>query len=284
VLNAAVKTVLVLKDGAISLWKNENTQVTRIDSQLVIQKYYTRIKEVTHIPYLVHAILQELSAKNASEIKDKLTKVKDKLNILLNEIDDTHANLILMKSIELLPLLMKNLDHPENLTTLMKRYLASLELVTQSNGEHATHNQLKDNLDKIVNQWIKKHNIDMLASRILIVGPHGPKEGSVEMQYWKAWYQNSLGLNHAENDKYYYIPLLSKHLQDVDIARDLIQEHLANEEMNKTVGVARHNNSKMMSRDLMERHGLTVLSKLFPPKKSQCPIAYVREKMKGLGL
>lgn len=269
-----INNVMVYKEDILSLWLNHNNGFQKINEKQVIRDQYTHIKQIVHVPVYIETLLHTTSPRNHAKKLLELKQLQNKLLLASKKLPDTKDKIILQKSIGVISELCDN--NISEYSFLLKKYLNEIANEVEDVCAQATSIQIKDSLDRVTRQWISDYKINMEASRVLIVGTHGPKEGRIEMQYYEALY-NHYHMKNVENDKLYYVESLAKHIPSIDIQKDLIEEFLAKEELNKIYGVSRYGNCKWMSGDVLSKHAGSSVHGLFAGMKTmKCPLAALK--------
>jgi hypothetical protein len=126
----------------------------------------------------------------------------------------------------------------------------------EKNIESAALAQVLDIHNQIV-AWEVLDQEKLKRMRVLIVGPHGPRSGRVDMQYFTKIYHQfcSISDHKVKNNYLYHVEMLPSQMKYIDIEQDLIQEFLMGSEYNKTVGKTMLNNQEAMFRDILEKAG-----------------------------
>lgn len=268
----AINHVIVLKQGVLSLWKENNNAWTQIAVNKVNDKgdKYHLLKTTAHLPFIIKNIISNV--KSLAGLRLVLGELQQDLIKLLQENPDIpkDAEKIVKHSMEYIASLLKDDAHKS-----IEDYIAYLKPYINNNGQQATILQMKS-FNDINQEWMKKHNINLKSTRVIIVGPHGPRDGMIEKEYYKGLYKSVIGIADAENDRVYYAEMLPDHINQLDIKRDLIEKFLGAAEHNKSYGLLYSNDRKAMFRDVLASHAPLALMGLFA-KKSQCPIKLIRE-------
>ncbi|STX30223.1 Uncharacterised protein [Legionella beliardensis] len=262
----AIDYVLVYIGNDLSLWqKNNENQYKKIKNATTpaAQGQYTRLKQISHIPLTIQALIKNYRKSDETEEKfvNQLSQMHAKLNTILASIEKVLMNkgliatqqAILEKSINLLAALIKQ-PEPAQAKQLLAAYLASLGPYLKQNMLDSTKAQVHE-IDQLLEGWGLKNTSVLKNTRVLVVGPHGPRQGQVDMQYYTKLYQTvgEQQPDDIENNYLYYIEMLPWQMQNLDIEKHLIQNFLMGSEYNKTIGKKVLNNRYGMFRDILEK-------------------------------
>lgn len=261
-----VHHVVVLFDAKLSLWhKVENIRFAQIASAQTgaKQNEYTLLKQISHIPVLLMSLLQPVldDLSTINDIHSTIDEVRTELNSLATDLvkdpaTAVHINMVL-KSLWLLDNI-KN-SPSDNTKKLVNIYLRTIHHDLKEKARAATQVQLTSM--RVIEDWLKQYHIELKATRVLIVGTHGPRNKLVEQQFLEALYEKH-GLTDQVDDRIFYVEMLPKNMSSLDIHQDLIQEFLGSCELNKHIGHWTFNNKKAMFADILHEHGPSVLKDL----------------------
>lgn len=248
---------MVLKDGLLSLWHNQDGTICEIESETLAPPAYHEVKTACHIPIILWDLLksERLGQSEIAAVIDKLGAITISPTIKISKINDIRS--IVDNTIQLL----KTLDSDHAILDLFQQYRLEIKPKIDSLSKYAVKLQLKQ-LDFIAKIWQEKYNIDLKKNRVLIVGAHGPRKGLIEMQYFRSWYRSSIEDEPVKNNYVYYIEMLVHKMKEIDIKEDLIEGFLAQEEYNKSVAGWVLDNPLGMEEDVLNSFAPDVLMKL----------------------
>ena len=253
-----VQTVMVFKCGVLSLWNNNGKDMVQIESQEITPPAYHALKSACHAPLICIGALKSETA-NMETWVELSAKLERSLRSLDAERLDDASRESMVSVLEHSICCIKQLQGCRRWTLKDKEVQAILALYkTEINTDikqlsaAATQLQLAS-LHEITQHWIATHGIDLTKNRVLLVAPHGPRKGFIEMQYFVELYQQQEKMDGPIEDNYiYYVEMLGSQMGDVDIKARLIDEFLAREEQNKTVALWMLDDPLGMQQDVLK--------------------------------
>lgn len=272
---AQVNHVLVYHLGELSFWNKAEDGFYQLGCQQLLQvgDAYDQLKKVVHVP----VYLQTLLLMSGEPDKLKLLQLKLCLDHLLLQPEfqsqseaAAHQRSLLLKTKALLDLALRSPPDPALYREGVNRLFLDLKGELAYLRQRATELQL-ERLQTKVEEGIRNYRMDLRRCRVLVTGPHGPREGLIEVQYFERLFQEKLGLRSALNDRVYYSESLPAQLKKIDIKRDLIEGFLANAEVNKSIGVSYAHDKKALFSDVLARSAPLALAGLFK-KPRGCPM------------
>lgn len=263
-----VQTIMVFKCGVLSLWNNTGKDMIEIASQEITPPAYNALKSVCHAPLICIGALksENTSMETWGEICARLERSLKSLDAeMLDELSRENMNSILKHSIICIKQLqtcakwtLRDLEVQEILARYKVKIDANIKLLSAS----ATQLQLSS-LHEITQHWISTHEIDLTKNRVLLVAPHGPRKGFIEMQYFVNLYKSQEEIEEPIEDNYiYYVEMLGSQMGEVDVKARLIDEFLAREEQNKTVARWILDDPLGMQQDVLKECAPDIIAKL----------------------
>lgn len=266
---AHVQSVIIYKNEELSLWHKKTDDFSLIASKVIINDYYRLLKNITHIPVLIRMHDIPYTAEKKSALKKEQDEMKVITNNLEVSAEDYETQMqILKKSEAFLSWALSCEEVAIKWQKKLDQYTASLQDEIDHNCRRTTQIQLT-HLHETLNNWQEDYALKMENSRTIIVGPHGPRNGLIEKQYFLELYKNVLGIKNAENDRLYYVESLPTHIAKINIKSDLIDGFLGLAELNKSLGVvAKDGSPKTMFSDILKNYAPSVLSGFFKVNRS----------------
>lgn len=266
-----IETVIVCLGNELSLWKALDGSYQKVKSALVPSEdlKYARLKQVAHIPLLVSMILNQLIADSTRKdlCLSKLRLISEELNGLKNGLDKifesddlTRQQHIIESTLKTIELLMNDYDETE-VPALKLYYLARVHDALIENNRLAAESHLQE-LDKITTDWGLKSKATLEKSRFLIVGPHGPRKGRIDIQYYVALFETILGISKVKDNRLYHVEMLPSQMAGIDILNDLILNFLLGSELNKSIGEDILDDNTAMFSDILKTHAPPIVGRL----------------------
>lgn len=272
---AKIKHVVILSSGNLELWRKHDEAITycmiaRVETAAK-NECYTLLKSLAHIPVLIVSILQKMEDPH-----ERLTALRHKLQQLakdLIQIDEYSLNQnlnLVEESINLLNELLRGTLSKSAMSHLVAEYMRRIKPDLDRCGYGATHAQLSS-LKAITREWHNNHQIDWIASRVLIVAPHGPRQQLIEQQFFEDVYHR-LAITNPVDNKIYYVEMLPSQIDKLDMHKDLIEGFLSSSEINKKIGLDVFSDEQAMFTDRLADYAPSVLKALKAESGSgQCP-------------
>ncbi len=264
-----VQTVMVFKCGVLSLWKNNGRDMVEIASKEVTPPAYHALKSVCHAPLIC---IGSLKSENASA--ETWIELCERLEHSLRSVDtqrvDVHSRENMAAILQHSVICIKQLQncarwslHDKEVRGILTQYQRRIDANIKILSAAATELQLSS-LHEIIQQWITTQEIDLTKNRVLLVAPHGPRKGFIEMQYFVDLYKRqSKEIDEPIEDNYiYYIEMLGSQMGEVDVKTCLIEEFLAREEQNKTVARWMLGDPLGMQQDVLKECAPGIIDKL----------------------
>lgn len=233
---------------------------------------YKLLKTISHLSVWLGMILKSIGsgAIALSHREHALGELKKMIG-LLQKLDDIHLHrhkLVIEKTLSALEqaILCSELEQVQE---LYRNYLKWVHDVNIEYAKEATELQLTG-LDTIITAWQDKYAVDLNASRVLIVGPHGPREGLIEKQFFQNMYLHHGGKG-AEKDNQHviYVEMLPEQMGTIAIPT-LIKNFLGGHQINKTIGRDMLGDEYAMFKDVLASYAGPILDKLHH-RKDACP-------------
>ena len=274
--HSKIDTVVVYLGNELSLWKKNNLN-NYIKTDVIVTPSqngrYTRLKQICHIPLTVQSIIKEYKNNGLTpeELQIQIGELKNSVEIIYSSLDkekifeegeeSNRQRKILGDLLSLLTDLL-SLPVPKDASQLYMLCLSSIKEDMQVNIEQAASAQVLE-IDNKVSEWGLKNHSVLKNSRVLIVGPHGPRLGRVDMQYFISLYHKICEIDKSEvkNNKLYYVEMLPWQMEGINIKKDLIENFLMGSELNKSIGKKVLNNRYGMFRDILEKEGALAVEK-----------------------
>lgn len=263
----------------LSLWKrNVDNQFIKVESAILLQDRYTHLKQIAHIPMTIQMLIKniQMGKMTTREARADICKliqlfreILRGIDTIYNESDAKPQQLILQKSIRLLDFMLVHIQKMAAIKTQFAHYLMEIKNALDHNLSGGAHDQIHD-IDQYIEKWQLKQASILCKTRVLIVGPHGPRKGRIDMQYYAQLYHQLCGLplHEVKNNYVYHIEMLPQQVKDVDIKKDLIERFLMGAELNKTIGKSMLNNRFGMFSDVLKGHGPKVIDTIL-----KCPFS-----------
>jgi hypothetical protein len=280
-----IDTVIVYKGDELSLWKKRDGTHQRVECVIPTNDLrYTRLKQIAHIHVMMTLIMDECCQSPAEYqlgIENLKNNLLPKINSMLDPsctsalyAEDATWQIKILQETRLcmLNLLSSSFMSVDVLQQCKKEYIERLKPATYYSNSKATEVQLNC-LHVFMQQWIARHHIVPESSRVIIVSPHGPRIGRIEMQYYARWYEVALGDVVIEDNLLYSIETLPSKFADLDVKRDLIDGMLIGAELNKGIGEKMLGGREKMFSDILESHAGPILDRLFPREGLACKAA-----------
>ncbi|STX51759.1 Uncharacterised protein [Legionella busanensis] len=242
-----IKQVIVNLSGKLSLWVKQDNQFVQKDSAIIPspQGVYSRVKQISHIPLLILEYVKQLNEGliEVSEFKKMMKDIDDRLPLILKELPSIFNDEIIEIQRKILIetqyfiLIAINDYNVEQLSQKTTDYFNKINYFLDKNidlGGEAIINEL----DHQINKWHLKNKIQLMHTRVVIVGPQGPRDGEPMIQYFEGLFNQYLSnstANFLSSKRVYYFELLPKLMSKLNIKDDLIQDFLFGEEFNKLI-------------------------------------------------
>lgn len=281
-----VQHVVVLHDQELSLWCRDNAdfkEVARSNTDAKESGRYTLLKQVSHIPVLLVSILQPVfdQALPLVDLMADIAQLKEQLLLLQSnkmQLPKSHAiDNIVARSLWFIDQLKTGLEK-NVIERLLMIYLKEICEDINSNSNLAAEAQLKSL--QVVERWLDEHMLALKSTRVIIVAPHGPRNGLIEQQYFERLYAKHHLLNQADH-RIFYVEMLPKDMLKIDIPKDLIRDFLGACELNKRIGQWMFSNSKALFSDVMHEYAGVHLEKLISKHEEpigKCPLSLFNKK------
>lgn len=255
-----VQKVIVYKDAEITLWKNCDDHFQLASSRTLIRsrEEYDIHKKVSHIPFLIQSLMQ------TEEGKSQLEKVKHDLEKILDENKLSVAHQTVIKKSKEFLITGKDFE----------KYIISVRALLERSCKRAAEIHWEA-LQELSKTWDNLHQLQWDKTRIVVVGPPGPRNGFLNMQHWKQLYKEA-GIKKPMNMWLYYFE--SQPGQVVDIKTDVIEKFLATWEANKMFGQSFRNDPRAMGKDILGKYAKTKKCRLFSAKEARKKISDLREQ------
>ncbi|WP_419420869.1 hypothetical protein ACNVED_06110 [Legionella sp. D16C41] len=256
--------VIVNLCGKLSLWVKQDNGFIKKDEATIPspEGSYTRLKQISHIPVLIAEYVKEFNAGiiDMTEFKKRMTDIHNCLSLILKDLPTifTAENIenqsqILIETQNLILTFIKD-ENLKHTSQQLKVYLATIKHLLDKNidlGGEAIINELDEQIDK----WNLKNSPQLMFTRALIVGPHGPRDGEPMTQYFESLFSKfnlSVNDNDMQNRSVYYVETLPQLMSKIDIKEDLIEGFLLGSEFNKSIGKKFFSNPNTLFRDLLK--------------------------------
>ena len=268
-----IDAVIVFKCGVLSLWLNHGTDFEETETPLITSEDYHALKSACHTPIiLLDAIKSEcLSKTEMQEVHAYAQQCLTQLGgMRKKKHQDCIANIMnrTMDCVEQLSHSVRLTLQDEVVIKIISEYKISISADIDYLSAQAATMQL-NLLHETTQQWILKYNLDLSKTRVLLVAPHGPRKGLIEMQYYLKLFEQNL-LNRPIKDNYvYYVEMLGSQLGSIKVKEQLINEFLAREEQNKTVASWLLDNPLGMQQDVLKEQAPEIISQLLSAKSKK---------------
>lgn len=155
----------------------------------------------------------------------------------------------------------------QDVVKIQAAYLQAIKPIIKSYGMESTKIQLHG-LNNCMKKWSSGYDMALETSRIIVVGGKGPREGMIEIQYFKNCYKN-----YPENPDEYirYCESPTSSISTVNIPH-LIEEW-AKERLNQYIALDMLGDIKGMNKDVLASYAPDVLDQMNADNAGNtCPI------------
>lgn len=273
IMSADVNYVIIYKGDELTLWKksgkawNDYAEVEKLIP--TNDERYSRLKEVAHIPVLITMQLKKLMKrrKNRHQVWAKLHSIAESIAIIESNMSALHKDdlgnqeIILSHSKKLLTLILSKPMTGIILQARLRNCIEHIKPALSYNKEVATKIQISG-LAKLMDQWQAEHDITPLKTRVIIISPHGPRIGRIEMQYFTYWLQKNLKIKKVKNKWIFNIETFRSKIASLDCRKDIIEDYLLGSELNKILGKEVEGNWDALFADILKPYAKSAIRKM----------------------
>lgn len=257
---ADIQHVIIYLHGKLHLWQKASLgcfeEIDQAETPALMDPYILR-KTLIHLHVEIHLILNALYEGNLS-LKTAYTEL-ERISMALKAISDFQETDLCQDMIQLMRDAIykarQSIDIDE-IAALKQKYFQEISPIVQRYTKEAAHIQL-EGLNVIVNHWSEDHTIHLPASRVIVVGAKGPRQGMIEVQYFENLYYQNMQMN-EEYVRYAESPAAS--ISNIQIP-DLIDE-LAKHDLNQWVGQEMLGDKNAMNKDVLAEFASEYLDNL----------------------
>lgn len=260
--------VLIYLNGKLTLLgKNTRSMLDELETVQTpaLEDGYITLKSISHLSVWLNLVLRSMIVQKEpyDSEQTELLQIQDHL-LLLKSINDER----LLHEHSVLNRLMKVTTQTLEATTtgqlqeIQSQFLLEMKQINERYSAQATELQLKG-LHRITSNWVKQHNLLLETTRVLIVTPHDPREGSIEKQYFLDWYSKE-GIVEAEEKTGHIICVEMLPEQMGSVSQLGLIDFLKGHQLNIPIGKDMLGDEKAMSKDILSAHAPPVLEKLCP--------------------
>jgi len=268
--------VIVYSNSSLSLWQHAGSgQYKQLETapSPAKEEPYILLKTLSHISVWLSITLQSMAAQKLwlAKTNPELNKIHTSLNTLKNlGNQQLKPHLPVMDYTLSVIQQAKTCQQATEIVQLQQDYLQQSKACNEHYSRLATRIQLQG-LHKIVETWRTQRMLNLHRSRVMIVGPHGPRDQLIEKQYFHDMYVRA-GIADGEhnNGHLVYVEMLPEQLQDIDIA-SLITSFLGRHQINKLIGKELLNDEQAMFNDVLGKYAPPVIKELAEKKQGGCP-------------
>ncbi|WP_131781521.1 hypothetical protein [Legionella gresilensis] len=258
-----ITQVIVNLSGKLSLWVKQGNQFV-LKKEVTIpspQGFYSRVKQISHIPLLILEHVKQLNEglieikefkKAMKDINNKLSVILENLTNIFNpETIETQRKILTETRNFVLVVIDDNNIHQISQKT--ENYFSKIKYLLDKNIHFGGEAIIKE-LDHQIDKWSLKNNLQLLHTRVLVVGPQGPRDGEPMIQYFESLFNKYLSNSTAKvlnAKRVYYVETLPKLMNKINIEEDLIKDFLLGEEFNKLMGNQVLSNSNALFKNIL---------------------------------
>ena len=265
---ADISNVIVYLNGTLTLW-GKNSISTLYEMETVdtpaSEKQYNLIKSISHLSVWLNLVLQSIidSGEGSGSHQMELEYIKEHLKAL-KELDDEILKIELPVIDKMMLVVNQSLaaKKVQTIKCLQGQFLMIMNSINEIYGAQATELQL-EGINAIVSNWMKKANIQLETTYVLIVVPHDPREQMIEKQYFLDLYLKA-GVDEAEKKTEHIICLEMLPEQMATVKQSSLIDYLKKNQINMQIGEQMLGDPRAMRQDILAKHAKPVLRRLCP--------------------
>ncbi len=256
-------------NGELHLWQKSSSngyeEVDKRISPALMDPYVlhkTLIHKMTQLMMILDALIKkEISWANMYQQLNLVdTELKELLSCLAKDNMELPYLDLLNPSIALI-LQAKACSSQESLKQMLDKYFCIMQPVIARYSKKSTDIQLAG-LHKVMELWVSDYYLRWDTSRVLIVGPQGPREGMIEKQYFEDCYKKNVPAAVEPVERIIYVESPPDLMSSIKIPT--LIENLGKHLLNRSIGLFALGNVNAMNKDVLAPYAPDVLERLPP--------------------